>query len=95
MIATVAIFAPSLILLLATAPLLGWLGTSRALTAALSGVLCSFVGLLFAVGATLAVAVSWVPIGALVAAAAFAALRLKVDVLWVVAAAAILGALLL
>ena len=95
MIATAAIFAPSLIILLATAPLLGWLGTSRALTAALSGVLCSFVGLLFAVGATLAVAVSWVPIGALVAAAAFAALRLKVDVLWVVAAAAILGALLL
>ena len=95
MIATAAIFAPSLIILLATAPLLGWLGTSRTLNAALTGVLCCFVGLLFAVGATLAVAVDWVPIGALIAAAALVALRLKVDILWVVLAAATLGALLL
>jgi len=94
-IATVAIFAPSLIILLATAPLLGWLGASRALNAAFTGVLCSFVGLLFAVGGTLAVAVSWVPIGVLIAAAAFVALRVKVDILWVVLAAATLGALLL
>ena len=58
---------------------------------AMRGVLVSFVGLLAALAVSLGMAVPWGVPGAILAAVAFVALRLKVDVLWVVLAGAARG----
>lgn len=94
-VATVAVFSPSLIILLGAVPFLDRLQGSETVQRALQGILASFVGLLFAVGLRFALAAAWQPLSAALALAAFTALRAKVDVLWVVIAGAVLGALLL
>lgn len=67
---------------------------SPAFVRLISGVLSSFVGLLLAVTVQLGINVAWTWVHGLLAAAAFAALRLKVDVLWVVVAGTILSVVL-
>jgi chromate transporter len=62
---------------------------------ALRGVLVSFVGLLAAVTVNFALAISWSIPAAILAVAALVALRLKVDILWVVLAGAIASILIL
>lgn len=94
-IATVAVFSPSLIVLLGTVPFLDRMQGSEAVRRALQGILASFVGLLCAVALRFALATGWQPVSAAVALAAFVALRAKAAVLWVVVAGAVLGALLL
>jgi len=93
-LATVGVFLPSFLMVVAVAPYFDRLRHSPAFTRLISGVLCSFVGLLLAVTVQLAHSVAWTWVHGLLAAAAFVALRLKVDVFWVVAAGTILSVLL-
>jgi len=93
--ATVGIFTPSFLMVLVAVPYFDRLQSHLWFRRALRGVLASFVGLLTAVAVNFGVAVSWSLPAALIAAAAFAALRLKVDILWVVLAGAALSVLLL
>lgn len=83
-VGTLAIFSPSFIFLLLAVPHFDRLQHSPLFRAGLRGALLSFVGLLLATTFHFGAAVHWGtwPLG--LAAAAFAALRWKVDVLWVV-----------
>jgi len=94
-VATLAIFAPSLTLLIAAVPHFDRLQSSAVVQRAVHGILASFVGLLVAVALRFALATAWTPSLGAITAAAFAALRLKVDILWVVLAGGGLAALLL
>ena len=82
--ATVGVFLPSFLMVIGLAPHFDRLRTSPMVSRSVSGVLCSFVGLLLTVTGRFAQNVSWNWPHALLAVAAFIALRLKVDILWVV-----------
>ncbi len=94
-VATLAIFSPSFLMVLLTAPHLALLERSAIFQRALRGVLASFVGLLLAVSVLFALAAPWTARSVPLALAAFAALRLKVDILWVVLVGAVIAMLLL
>jgi chromate transporter len=85
---TIGIFAPSFLMVLITVPYLDRLQGSLLFRRALRGVLASFVGLLAAVAISFGTTVSWSIPMVLIVVAAFAALRFKVDILWVVLAGA-------
>ena len=85
---TIGIFAPSFLMVLITVPYLDRLQGSLLFRRALQGVLASFVGLLGAVAVNFGTAISWSIPMVLIVVAAFAALRLKIDILWVVLAGA-------
>lgn len=84
LVATAGIFTTSFVMVLATVPWFDRLRRSRVFRRALRGVLASFVGLLLAVTVQFSLSASWSVAGVLLAAGAFTALRLKVDILWVV-----------
>jgi chromate transporter len=94
-VATVAIFLPSLLLVIGVAPYFGRLRSFVWFNRAISGVLCSFVGLLATVTIRFALQVHWDGLHLLLAAAALAALLRKVDILWVVLAGTIASVVLL
>jgi len=94
-VGTVSIFTPSFLMVLAMVPYFDRLQRSLFFRRALRGVLVSFVGLLAAVAVNFALAVSWSIPAAILAVAALVALRLKVDILWVVLAGAIASILIL
>ncbi len=94
-IATVAIFTPSFVLLVATAPFVDVLGRSPRFRKALSGIAVSFVGLLFSVSIKFALAVDWDAFRVLLALAAFFALLKKIDLLYIVLTGAVLSVLVL
>lgn len=94
-VATVAVFAPSFLMVLVTVPYLDRLQRAPLFRRALRGVLASFVGLLLAVTLQFGIAASWSAWSILLAVAAFVALRLKVDVLWVFLVGAAVSILLL
>lgn len=85
---TVAIFLPSLLLLIGIAPHFARLCASPLVNRGVDGILCSFVGLLGTVTIRLALHIHWDWPRLLLAGAAFAALRAKVDLLWVILAGA-------
>lgn len=86
-IATVAVFSPSLLILLATTPFYERIAASSIARRVLKGSLVSLVGLMAAVAVRFALTAAWTwPMG-LVCLGAFAALRLRGDILWVVLAA--------
>jgi len=58
------------------------------------GILCSFVGLLVITAVRLGLAIPWTIPHGLLSAAAFAALLLRVDLIWVITAGAALSILL-
>jgi len=93
-VATLAIFLPSFVVLILVEPHFERLRRSSLFNRALQGVLLAFVGLLLAVTYRLGVAVPWAWGPIVLAAAAFAALRLKVDVLWVVIVGAVVALLI-
>lgn len=93
-VATVAIFTPSFVLLVATAPFLDTLNRSSLFKKALRGILASFVGLLLSVVISFALAVPWDWLTVMLALAAFAALLRKVSILYVVLAGALLSLIL-
>jgi chromate transporter len=94
-IATVAIFLPSFLILVGIAPWFDRVRTSPWFTRAIGGILCSFVGLLFSVTIRFALNVHWDWMHVALAAAALAALILKLDILWVVLAGTVISALVL
>ena len=94
-VGTVSIFTPSFLMVLATVPYFDRLQRSRLFRRALRGVRVSFVGLLAAVALNFALTISWSIPAAILAVAALVALRLKVDILWVVLAGAIASILIL
>ncbi len=91
LVATVAIFSPSFLMVLITVPYFDHLQRSLVFRRVLRGILASFVGLLLAVTAHFAIAPSWTTRSVLLALAAFVALRFKIDVLWVVLVGAGIG----
>lgn len=87
-VGTVAIFSPSFLMVLITVPYLDRLQRWLMFRQALRGVLATFVGLLLSVTLQFAMAASWTSRSIPLALAAFVALRLKIDILWVVLAGA-------
>ena len=83
LVGTVSVFAPSLIILLIVVPNLDRLRNNLYLQRALRGALVSFAGLLIAVTIKFGLAAHWSVLSIPLALAAFTALRLKVDILWV------------
>ena len=94
-VGTISIFTPSFLMVLVTVPYFDRLQHSLWFRRALRGVLASFVGLLVAVAINFGLAAAWSIPAVLIAAAAFAALRFKIDILWVVLAGAGLSAMIL
>jgi chromate transporter len=93
-VATLSVFFPSFVIVALVAPHFDSLQRLAGFRGATRGALVSFVGLLAAVTVSFALHTSW-SIGAVVrAAAAFTALRLKVDVFWVVLGGVLLSLLL-
>jgi chromate transporter len=82
--ATLGIFTPSLVVLLAAVPYLDKLRHSPPFRRAIRGVLASFVGLLGSVALRFGLAVPWGIATGLLALLAFLALRLRIDILWVI-----------
>ncbi len=92
LVATIAIFLPSFLILLGIAPWFDRMRSSPWFAKAVGGILCSFVGLLFAVTVRFALNVSWDWPHLALGAAAFVALFLKLDILWVVLAGTVISA---
>lgn len=84
LIATVAVFLPSFVLVVATVPYFDRLRASPRFNRVIGGILCSFVGLLLSVTIRFALNVPWDLPRAFLTSAAFIALSLNVDILWVV-----------
>jgi chromate transporter len=95
LVATLAVFSPSFILLIGTAPWFDRLRSSPMFTRAIRGILCSFVGLLFTVTIRFAMNIEWGWLQVLLAAGAFIALVWKVDLLWVIVAGVAISAAVL
>ncbi|MBG0790514.1 MAG: chromate efflux transporter [Desulfovibrionaceae bacterium] len=94
LVAAVTVFSPSLVFLCAAMPFADRLIASPVAQRVLKGSLISLVGLLAAVAVRFFISVEWGMAEGAVAALAFLALRLRVDILWVVLAGAATGALL-
>ena len=87
-VASIGIFLPSFIIIVGVVPYFDRLKRSSLMTRAFGGVLCSFVGLLFSVTMRFASDIPWDMPRALLAGAAFAALRAGMRLPWVVLAGA-------
>jgi chromate transporter len=94
-IATIGVFLPSFLILVGVAPFFDRLRRAAFFNAATRGILCSFVGLLLAVTIRFAVNVTWDMSRILVGVAAFVALLLKVDIIWIVLLGTVISLLLL
>jgi chromate transporter len=92
--ATIAIFMPSFLMLVATVPLFDRLKSSHFFLGATKGILASFVGLLFFVTIKFAFAVPWDIFRFLLVTAVFLALIKKVDILYIVLVVAIISVLI-
>ena len=90
-VATIAIFTPSFLLVILTAPLLGRLRSSSAFTWATQGILASFVGLLLFVTIRFAVVTPWDFFRAVLMLATLIALLKKIDLLYIVPVGAALS----
>jgi chromate transporter len=90
-VATVAIFLPSFLILVGVAPYFDRLRASPWFARAIGGILCSFVGLLLTVTIRFALNVHWDFPHMALAGAAFAALIFKLDILWVVLAGVVVS----
>jgi chromate transporter len=82
--ATIAIFTPSVLLLVISTPVFDKLQRSAVFGRALRGIFASFVGLLLYVTVKFAFAVPWNVIKVLMCAAALGALLKKIDIMYVV-----------
>jgi chromate transporter len=87
-VATIAIFTPSFVVLAVSAPIFDRMKASRYFMPVSKGILSSFVGLLFYVTLKFASVVSWDVMRALLMLAALAALFKKIDIFYVVIAGA-------
>lgn len=92
---TISAFLPSFIVLVSAAPIFDRLRTSITFNHIISGIFCSFVGLLLSVTLRFGANIHWNVILIIMACAAFVALVKKVDILWVVLVGAVLSVLVL
>ena len=90
-VATVAIFTPSFLMVIAITPVMDRLKTSVYFLNATKGILASFVGLLFFVTVKFGLAVPWDIVRVVLVCAAFFALIRKVDILYVVLITAVIS----
>jgi chromate transporter len=90
-VATVSVFLPSFLVIVGVAPYYDRLRMSSHFQKTIEGILCSFVGLLLSVTVRFAMNVSWDLPRILLAVAAFIALRLKVNLLWIILIGAIIS----
>lgn len=95
LVGTISVFTPSLVILALALPVFDRLQVSRYFQGATRGALLAFVGMLLWVTASFGLALTWSIPAAVLSIAALTALRLKVDILWVVAVGAILSVLFL
>jgi len=93
LIGTASVFLPSFLILIAVAPHFDRLRTNPIFQKAVRGILASFAGLLLAVTIRFGLAAEWTLPSIGLGCGAFLALMLKVDVLWVVLAGAIISTL--
>jgi len=84
LLATVCVFLPSFMIVVGIVPYFDRLRSSPYFKKVISGILCSFVGLLLTVTIRFALDIPWDVLRILLSSAAFVALILKVDILWVV-----------
>ncbi len=84
LIATICVFLPSFMIVVGIVPYFDRLRSSLYFKKVITGILCSFVGLLLTVTIRFALNIPWDVPRILLAGAAFIALILKVDILWVV-----------
>ena len=94
-VATIAVFTPSFLILVLVTPIFDRLKRSVWFSKATKGILASFVGLLFFVTIKFALAVPWDAVKVLLGLAALTALIKKVDVLYIVLIGAGISLLLL
>lgn len=95
LVATVAIFIPSFLMVIAFTPVIDRLKTAPFFLKATKGILASFVGLLFFVMIKFAAAVTWDVMRVILVCAVLIALLRKVDILYVVLAAAVISVFML
>ncbi len=94
-VATIGVFLPSFLIVVGVAPYYDRIRMSGLFQKVIEGILCSFVGLLCSVTVRFAMNVPWDLTRTLLAVAAFIALRLRVNILWVVLGGTILSILIL
>ena len=90
-VATIAIFTPSFLVVVGTVPYYDWLRSSQVYQKMFQGILFSFVGLLLSVTIKLALAVPWSWFPGVLAAGAFISLLLGAEILWVVVAGIVIA----
>ena len=83
-IATICVFLPSFMIVVGIVPYFDRLRSSPYFKKVITGILCSFVGLLLTVSIRFALDIPWDVPRILLSGTAFVALILKVDILWVV-----------
>ena len=83
-VGTIAIFSPSFVFLVLAVPSLDRLQHSPVFRRAMRGAMLSFVGLLLSTTVRFGLAAHWCVPSALLAALAFAALLVKIDIFWVI-----------
>ena len=83
-LATLFVFTPSFLILMALVPFFDKLRTYPQFNKIINGVLCSFVGLLLIVTYHFGIEIHWSASSIILAVAALAALLLNVDVIWVI-----------
>ena len=84
LIATICVFLPSFLIVVGIVPYFDRLRSSPYFKKVITGILCSFVGLLLTVTIRFALNIPWDVPRILLSGTAFIALILKVDILWVV-----------
>jgi chromate transporter len=94
-VATVSVFLPSFLIVIGITPYFDRLRNSAYFSGVINAVLCSFVGLLLTVTFRFASNIPWDIPRVLLAAAAFVALLLKVEIIWIVLAGTVISAFFL
>jgi chromate transporter len=94
-VATIAMFTPSFLVLVAVEPVFSRFRSSRYFLKAMEGVFACFVGLLLSVGIKFFLDVPWDAVRAIMGITALIALARKIDILYIVAIGTILSTFLL
>jgi chromate transporter len=94
-VATLSVFLPSFLMVVGVVPYFDRLRRSVYITRVLSAILCSFVGLLLTVTFRFGSNISWDIPSVALATAAFVALLLKVEIIWIVLAGIIVSVVVL
>jgi len=94
LVATVAVFTPSFLVLTGVTPFFDRLKTSKYFMGATKGILATFVGLLFYATIKFASAVPWDVVRVLILLGALIALLRKIDILYVVLAGAVISVII-